>query len=239
MRVLSDFADGDKLYIFDCCFAATGAVQHQETEYLAASAMELDATQHQQNCLTHRLTELLKRFKGTPTTLAFYHSHLLAEMDHPMHRLDRTPVYVPSFSRPAIVLETMPQGGSALRDLQTFNISPAKVLVTITLQGRATTPNVQEFERFLLSHVPGDVANIKVEAAFESESQVFLVTMPAAVWALLRDDENINFVAHVKSNNILQTENRNPHWFSVLKEWRTYSLARNDTRSGLEWEHVD
>ena len=100
-------ANNYELYIFDCCFAATSAVKRQETEYLAAAAMENIAIVSQSNHLTRRLTELLKRSKGQAMTVAAYHSLLILEMDTPAHRLDNTPVYVPQATHPSIILAPM------------------------------------------------------------------------------------------------------------------------------------
>ena len=206
IRMIPDSADGDTLYIFDCCFAATSAVRNMETEYLAASASELSTTSHKNNRLTYRFLELLKRYHHTPMTVASYHSFLLAEMDQPTRRPDRTPVYVPSFSREAIVLEPMAPRNTTLQLLQSYNVCPAKVLVTIHLEGLAAIPTVDDFEKYLVSRVPQQIADIRVEAVFKAESQLLLVTLPAALWDLLREDENINFVAHVMSTNLLCSE---------------------------------
>jgi len=212
LRVNTDLADGDTLYIFDCCFAATGAVQHQDTEYLAASAMELPTTTSLIDCMTNRLIGLLRRYQGAPMTIAQYHSQLLAEMHEPTHYLETTPVYVPSYSKPSTVLAPMPSSSArhSLQGMQDFNRSTAKVLVSFTLHGLATIPTVRDFEIYLLSQVPAQVAEIKVEAAFKADSQVYLVTMPAAVWDELPEHKSVNFVAHVKSSNVLQAQIQEP-----------------------------
>lgn len=132
-------------------------------------------------------------------TIAQYHSQLLAET----HEVP--PVYVPSHSKPSVVLAPLPSS-SARPGMQTLNHSSARVLVSFTLHGGlATIPTVRDFERCLRSTVPAQVAAIKVEAAFEAAShQVYLLTMPAAVWDELREHPSINFVAHVRSSNVLQ-----------------------------------
>lgn len=206
LRVITDLADGDALCILDCCFAATGAVQHHDTGYLAASAMELPTTTNPIMSLTNRFTELLRRYQGTPMTIAQYHSQLLAETHEVPHP---TPVYVPSHSKLSTVLAPLPSS-SARPGMQTLNHPPARVLVSFTLHGLATIPTVRAFERYLRSTVPAQVADIKVEAAFEtaSHSQVVLLTMPAAVWDQLREHPSIDFVAHVRSSNVLQAQSQ-------------------------------
>ena len=72
------------------------------------------------------------------------------------------------------------------------------------MKGYTTMPNIQEFKGYLLSQIPQNVADIKVEAAFETTSQLYLVSLPASVWIMLEKNENVEFVAHIKSGNKLQ-----------------------------------
>lgn len=212
-RGIPDLTEGDTLYIFDCCFAATGAVRHQDTEYLAASATEVPTTPSLTTCLTNRFIGLLRRYQGASMTIAQYHSQLLAEMHEAPHRLETTPVYVPNHSKPSVVLAPMPSRSAthSLQAMHDLNRSSAKVLVSFTLQGRATIPTVRDFERCLLAQVPAQLAEITVEAAFGgADSQVYLLTMPAAVWDELREHPSIDFVAHVTSPNVLQAQTQEP-----------------------------
>ena len=56
---------------------------------------------------------------------------------------------------------------------------------------------------WLSRNIPSDVANISIEAVFESNSTVCLFTLPIAVWDMVRSNEAFDFVAYVKSHNIL------------------------------------
>ena len=78
--------------------------------------------------------------------------------------------------------------------------------MTFHLDGHAAIPKIEDFQEYLLSNIAPQIATVKIEGLFESGSQVLLVTMPASVWATLREDENINFVAHVRSSNMLLDE---------------------------------
>ena len=75
--------------------------------------------------------------------------------------------------------------------------------MTFHLDGHASIAKIEDFQKYLLSDIPPQIADIKIEGQFESGSQVLLVTMPAPVWPTLREDDNITFIAHVRSSDML------------------------------------
>lgn len=197
-------APGDKLAIFDCCFAATSASGHAgECEYLAASAMELQATTNLVYCLTNRLVELLRWLNGAAITLATVHSYLVSEMHLQEHYLENTPVYIPRLEQPSILLAPITSTPPAVKELQTHNGPSARVIVSINLKGDALIPDVNQFEKYLLTHIPSNVADIKVEGGFRATSQLLLISMPVSVWTLLSENQDMAFVGHVRSRNML------------------------------------
>lgn len=207
VRLMGDYADGDALYILDTCYSTTGALEHTETELLASASMETVSTDSLVDCLTNRLINLFKRFNGEPRTVASYHSHLIGDMHLPECRLGNTPVYVAAYEKHSITLAALRRQdqGNLLGGFSHHNQAPGRVLVSFRLQGTTSLPAVQEWEKYLLSNVPAEVAAIKVEAVFGTGSQLLLLTMPTSVWDLLSEDKAINFVAHVDSNNLLES----------------------------------
>ncbi|KAL8685866.1 MAG: hypothetical protein Q9218_007498 [Villophora microphyllina] len=209
-NTIPDAAEGDKLYLFDCCFAAAIAVTGttKESEYLAASAVEISASPDLQKCLTARFTQLLREIHPAPRTVASYHSILMSQMHQPTTLMDSTPVFVPSFSKPAIMIEPQVtnKGKAAIKALGTPQISKAQVLVTLTIEGYATVPNADAFIKYLMSDSPPEVGNIQVESLYKSNSQLFIISMPTEVWSQLPENPNINFVGHIQSSNLLRPQ---------------------------------
>ena len=60
-----------------------------------------------------------------------------------------------------------------------------RVLVSISFAEVDFAPNYDNFKRWLTNNIPPEVADIKVEAVFDSTSHIFLVSMPIEIWTML------------------------------------------------------
>jgi hypothetical protein len=78
------------------------------------------------------------------------------------------------------------------------------VLASVLLRGKATIPDVKDWEAWLSRTIPKQVADIKVEVVFVSNSSLCLITVPIATWSMFQEEKAFNFVAYVESNNILK-----------------------------------
>lgn len=206
IRQTSDQHTGRTLYIFDTCFAVTGALRSEDTEYLAAAGVETRATLSLDNCLTNRLAELLKYNIQTKTrmTVAQYAATLTSEMGSQGHELDTTPVYVPARTKPSSILTPLTANPADVQEKLGATVkSRWSVLVTFRMMGSGTVPEVEQFKKYLLSQVPSNIAEIQVEAAYKANSQLLLVKMPIEVWSCLKEDDNVNFVSFVQGGNTL------------------------------------
>lgn len=69
--------------------------------------------------------------------------------------------------------------------------------------------NVNDWERWLQT-IPAIAKYVKVQGVFKSHSTLLLLSMPVMVWDLLPEDLACNFVAFVRSNNLILKENVEP-----------------------------
>ena len=198
-RVVADNTEARTLFLFDCCFAATSKVRNAETEseYLAASAMDIRATGRKSNRLIHRFTELLREFEGRPMTIATYHAHLVSRMNSPDHRLDNVPLHIQPKTYGSIVLapltDTMVEGPLETKPVS----STGRVLISIQLECDDAVPNVKELEEYLLARMGSNGPEIKVARLFNANPILLLLTLPTDVWDLMGENENMDFVSHV------------------------------------------
>ncbi|KAL3469916.1 hypothetical protein BJX99DRAFT_264734 [Aspergillus californicus] len=197
----------DTLIILDSCFSTAAAMGTSRHEYLAAAAMESQATDVIEKSFTRRLIDLLQNLEDPVISVSQVHARLVKEANNPGSDLLHTPVHVAStMDKPSITLRpvaNIPREMASLRKTSA-TLSDGKVLVTILLEGKTSVPQVEEWKRWLSSRIPEDVAEIRLEAVFdESNSSLCLVTIPVAVWNMLQGYEAYKFVAYVESHNIL------------------------------------
>ena len=207
----------DTLVIMDTCFSAAVAMGPGNVEYLAASASESQATASVANSFTRRFIDLLKSIDTPDITVAQIHSKLVKGANEPNSKLYHTPVHVATTERPSITLRPthkIPREVATLNSTGEF--ADRKVLVSILLEGKTSIPEVEEWKRWLTSTIPNRIADIKVEAVFESHSSLCLMTMPLAVWDMLKQSEAYGFVAYVESHNILLSQPSQPSSSNVL-----------------------
>lgn len=82
-------------------------------------------------------------------------------------------------------------------------MADGKVLVHVSLQDKTSTPDIEDWKRWLSTAIPEAVADVKVEAIFDSYlSSLCLITLPIVVWDMLKGNEAFQFVAFVESNKL-------------------------------------
>lgn len=204
------FIDGDVLAILDSCFSSAAAMVGGQIEYLVASGFESPASAFIHRSFTRRLIELLRSQINPVTTVAQIHAKLVSQANQPANRLDNTPVHIAANNKPSITLRPL-QG--VPREVAALNkgdeLADGKILVSVLLQGKTSIPSVREWEIWLARAIPEKVADIKIEAVFETGSILCLMTMPIAVYDMLKGhhpEGAYGFVAYVDSNNIMNTD---------------------------------
>ncbi|KAN0079024.1 hypothetical protein V8E54_005537, partial [Elaphomyces granulatus] len=66
------------------------------------------------------------------------------------------------------------------------DLPDGKVLVSVLFRGKTAVPDIAQWKKWLAREIPSDVAEIKVEAVFRSFSGLCLLTMPIAIWDMVK-----------------------------------------------------
>lgn len=85
-------------------------------------------------------------------------------------------------------------------------VADGKVLVHVSLRGKTSTPDIEDWKRWLSNAIQEAVSDVEMEPVFDSclSSSLCLVTLPiVAVWDMLKGNEAFQFVAFVDSNHLL------------------------------------
>ena len=69
--------------------------------------------------------------------------------------------------------------------------------------------NISDWEQWLQS-IPAIAKYVKVQGVFKSHSTLLLLSMPVMVWDLLPENHACNFVAFVRSNNLMLKDHDEP-----------------------------
>jgi len=202
--------EGDVLFIMDCCFATAAAMgpSAENFEYLVASASESIASSEIEKSFSRRLIDLIRNLDSPDTTVARIHAKLVNQANNPSNQVEYSPVHVASATKPSITIGPVHPILRELRGLrqEKKDLSDGKVLVSVLVQGKAAVPDVAQWEKWLAREIPSDVADIKVEAVFGSFSALCLLTMPIAIWDMVKNNPAFNFIAYIQSSNIMNTE---------------------------------
>ncbi|KAB8210138.1 hypothetical protein BDV34DRAFT_187033 [Aspergillus parasiticus] len=212
---LTRIRQADKLLTLDSCFSTAAAIEGGNNEYLAASSSESQASGCVERSFTRRFLDLLANLNCPEITVAQLHAKLVKEANNPKSELDYTPVHISSVDKPSITLrplQKMPREVAALR--RTGELCDGKVLIMVLLHGKSSIPKIEEWKRWLISDIPQAFADVKIEAVFESMSSLCLVTMPVAVWDMLKGNDAYGFIAYVESHNLLLSR---PHPSNILE----------------------
>ncbi|KAL1872176.1 hypothetical protein Plec18167_006779 [Paecilomyces lecythidis] len=212
--------DGDSLVILDTCSASAAAMCGLNMEYLVASAFESASSAVIQRSFTRRLIDLLKSQINPVMTVAQIHAMLVNQANSPATGLDYTPVHIACENKPSVTLRPLKRTPRELSALEKGNaLADGKVLVSVLLQGKTSIPSISEWEEWLARAIPDGVADIKIEAVFETGSALCLMTMPIAVFNMLKGHNPTGaygFVAYVESNNLMNSHEFRSHAMGFL-----------------------
>ncbi|KAF5855199.1 hypothetical protein ETB97_009733 [Aspergillus alliaceus] len=208
----------DVFVMLDSCFFPGAAMGPTAYEYLAASAFESPAAASIDVSLTRRFVDLLNALETEEITVTQMHAKLVQKANHAESRLLYTPVHVVSEKKPSVTLHPLQNLSREVASLQkTGGLADGKVLVSVLVEGKTSVPNVEQWTKWLATSIPEDVADIKIEAVFESGSSLCLLTLPIAVWDMIKYHESYNFIAFVESNNTLLRRSPAPPGAGALK----------------------
>ncbi|KAL8922231.1 MAG: hypothetical protein Q9208_005310 [Pyrenodesmia sp. 3 TL-2023] len=208
-RIITDGAFGDTLYILNCCYdATTSAICQTDNEYLVAAATENPVGGGTvRETFMRRLIDLLVANNGDPQTVASLHASMISNMKaaDANTNMQHTPIHIGGASKPTIILQRLPRTPGDLQTVNHFDTTGAgKVVISVSLQGQASLPDIQKFENWLSSYIPHNVVSAKVEAAFQAAgSSTILFTVPNEVWSYLEGNGAFRSVAYVDSHNLL------------------------------------
>ncbi|KAN0086430.1 hypothetical protein V8E54_000118 [Elaphomyces granulatus] len=209
LQILEFRGESDVLFIMDCCFATAAAMgpSVENFEYLVASARESIASSKIKESFSRRLIDLLRNL-DSPTTVAQVHAKLVKQANDPVNKLEYSPVHVASAMKSSITLSPVRQIPRELRGLrqEKKDLSDGKVLVSVLVRGKAAAPDIAQWKKWLAREIPSDVADIKVEAVFGSFSALYLLTMPIAIWDMVKHNQAFSFIVYVQSSNVMNTE---------------------------------
>ncbi|RAH53040.1 hypothetical protein BO85DRAFT_505112 [Aspergillus piperis CBS 112811] len=172
------FTDGDVVCIMDSAFPSRAAMNCEDIEYLTVSPFR-------------RLIDLLNQV-DTETTISQIHAKLAVHENRPGSQLGLMSVHFPAKNKPSITLHPMGALPRQLRGLRKAgDLSDVKVLITQCIQ-------------YLSASIAGAVADIQIEGIFRfnPDSSLLLLTMPTAVWSMLRHNHSFDFAA-VSSSHII------------------------------------
>ncbi|GAT25172.1 hypothetical protein RIB2604_01901240 [Aspergillus luchuensis] len=114
------------------------------------------------------------------------------------------PVHFPPKNKPSITLRPLGALPRQLRGLgKAGDLSDGKVLVTVRIISDTTSMKdiVEQCIQSLSASIPGDVADIKIEGIFKfsPDSSLLLLTLPTAVWSMLRRNHSFDFVGVIQA----------------------------------------
>ncbi|OGM48065.1 hypothetical protein ABOM_002868 [Aspergillus bombycis] len=196
-----DNIEGDVLYIFDCCSAASVAMG-TGPETIAASGWEQAATDSLRFSFTQALIDTLNDLRGAPETAVGIYARLFRNAYQ--NQIGACPIHVPKKGSPSITLQKLePREVQRLQALKAPGSN--RVLISVKTRDEISELDLKSWTKWLTTNIPAGVLNVdvKIEAAFQGSGLV-LVTMPVELWTMLpADDSAYRFIAHVASNNTL------------------------------------
>ncbi|KAF2858342.1 hypothetical protein K470DRAFT_278618 [Piedraia hortae CBS 480.64] len=189
--------DGNQLHILDCCYAGEAARPHVE---ITTTSTTESAPESLQTCFTRALIEELR---AATLPVAVVHLYSAITNKHEDYRLVYRPVFTAWTGKPLIVLQKPDRHTQAMMPKLTEDFP--RVIFTC-LEGDFSMINISAFEMWLSINVPvavGDVYGVNLEGVSRAQSTMVLVSMPLAVWAILSEDQQLNFVAMARFRNLM------------------------------------
>ncbi|KAK5696327.1 hypothetical protein LTR17_024299 [Elasticomyces elasticus] len=215
-------AKADVLFILDCCYAG-GAVQGfypGRREMLLASCKTEKASN--ENTFTKALVQEIELLHGHTCPVATLHGLLVQHRE--LYRLDPCPMWtcvgkepagitlVPQPVAPNVPISgTIPTGQPSGRPLTTQAILEAqcRVLISVSLTSVGPESLPDTWINWIKDHAPSNVSAVSVglvirtESIFVSNSAYMIVSVPVAVWNAMASHPAIQFLALVRSPNLL------------------------------------
>ncbi|KAI0453285.1 hypothetical protein F5B21DRAFT_292461 [Xylaria acuta] len=104
------------------------------------------------------------------------------------------------------------------------NESVPHVMISLALEDDQNL-NIDDWERWLAA-IPALAKYAQVQGVFKSHSTLLLVSLPVMVWDMLPDHPACNFIAFIRSNNLVTQKQGQGQW----------NIASTDTPLGTELE---
>ncbi|KAI0481552.1 hypothetical protein F4859DRAFT_529354 [Xylaria cf. heliscus] len=98
------------------------------------------------------------------------------------------------------------------------------VMISLALEDDQNL-NIDDWERWLAT-IPALAKYVQVQGVFKSHSTLLLVSLPVMVWDMLPDHPACNFIAFIRSNNLVTQKQGQGHW----------NISRTETPLGVELE---
>ena len=242
MEVTLELSESHTLYILDCCYASAAALR-VNSELIAATAME-NLSVPGSSGFSRVLTETLMELNGASITAAQLHAKLMKEATgKPGFGLTFTPIHAElhqGMDGSITIASLLPQGPSNVPPhLRTprpdptkaiFTSDDPKVIIRVRLQTDRGIPDVDFFKRWLGTNMPPYIKDIDIELSGWNigRSSTLLITLPVAVWDVLRPHDAYSFVDYVRSNNlVLQRPEPTPGLSSGALAVRPRQLQEN------------
>lgn len=98
------------------------------------------------------------------------------------------------------------------------------VMISLALEDDQNL-NIDDWERWLAT-IPALAKYVQVQGVFKSHSTLLLVSLPVMVWDMLPDHPACNFIAFIRSNNLVAQKQGQGRW----------NITSTDTPLGVELE---
>ena len=183
------------ILVFVCCYSASTAFRTapDDFEILAASAMKSNAASSLKVSFTAHTTTLLEQRAREGVSVAELNAAMVG--DAVATNRENSPWHKIATSRPSITfIRHNEEGFSPPHGLRRPPVSSGKVLINVSLEGVAGTPNPDDFVRRRTTTIPRNAKKILIDAVFESNSKnLILITMPTEVWSCPPDNPTFGF----------------------------------------------
>ncbi|KAI1743999.1 hypothetical protein F4680DRAFT_408165 [Xylaria scruposa] len=128
------------------------------------------------------------------------------------------------------------------------------VMISLALEDDQNL-NVDDWERWLAT-IPALAKYVQVQGVFKSHSTLLLVSLPVMVWDMLPDHPACNFIAFIRSNNLVTQKQRQGQWNvaststplstelesdqgSICSGTTAVTMDRPDSSVNMNWPKVD
>ncbi|TRX90763.1 hypothetical protein FHL15_008342 [Xylaria flabelliformis] len=134
------------------------------------------------------------------------------------------------------------------------NESVPHVMISLALEDDQNL-NIDDWERWLAT-IPALAKYVQVQGVFKSHSTLLLVSLPVMIWDMLPDHPACNFIAFIRSNNLITQKQRQGQWNvvstgtplstelesdqgSICSGTTAVTMDRPDPSANINWPKVD